>query len=148
MSQLGYIITFMGWTIDGASRRQHSTALDTPAAELFAASTAAAKLVSVRGVLRFASFAVLGHEATPLRCDNDATLLVSQDATSVKRLAYVARRCKFMQELHEETEINMGHVPGTRNPADLMTKYLETKALFVEYAAWMYNCTLEVMRGR
>ena len=145
-SQLGYIITFMGGALDGASRRQHSTAVDTPAAELFAASVAASKLVSVRGALRFASFGTLGHEPTPLWCDNEACLLVSQDATSIKRLAYIARRCKFMQELHEEEEILLGHVPGTRNPADMMTKYMEPKALFVEYAAWMYNCTVEQMR--
>jgi hypothetical protein len=145
-SQLGYIITFMGGALDGASRRQHSTAVDTPAAELFAASVAASKLISVRGVLRFLSFATLGHEPTPLWCDNEATLLVSHDATSIKRLAYIARRCKFMQELEEEGEILLGHVPGDRNPADIMTKYMEPKALFVEYAAWMYNCSVEDMR--
>ena len=147
-SQLGYLITFCGGVIDGVSRRQASTAVDTPAAELFAASTAAAKIVSIKGVLQFLSFGVLGHEQVPLWCDNDATLLVSKEATSIKRLAYVARRCKFMQELHEEQEILLKHVPGTRNPADLMTKYLETKMLFLEYAAWMYNCSVEWMKGR
>ena len=65
-SQLGYIITFMGGALDGAYRRQHSTTIDTPGAELFVASVAASKLVSVRGVMRFLSFETLGHEPAPL----------------------------------------------------------------------------------
>ena len=130
------------------SRRQQSTAIDTPAAELFAASTAAARLVSIRGVHQFVTFGQLATRPTPVWCDNEACCLISQDATSLKRLAYVARRCKFMQELHEMGVIRIMHVPGTRNPADIMTKYVEPKRLFIEYAARIYNCSVEAMLGK
>ena len=96
--------------------------------------------------MQFVTWGMLGVQLSPSWCDNEACLLVLQDATSVKRLAYVARRCKFMQELTEEGVILLKHVPGTANPADLMTKYLETKRVFIEYAAWIYNCSTDLMR--
>ena len=92
-AQLGYNISFAGGSLEASSRRQASTAVDTPAAELFAASTAAAILVLIVSVVKFASFGRL--DTTPVRiwCDNEAAVLVSKDATSIKRLAYIARRC-------------------------------------------------------
>ena len=52
-SQLGYVIMFMGGCIEGVSRRQVSTAIDTTGAELFALSTYASVMIGIHGVLRF-----------------------------------------------------------------------------------------------
>ena len=52
----------------------------------------------------------------------------------------------FMRELDEKGEILLRHIPGTTNPADMMTKYIEPKRLFIEYAAWIYNCTPDLMQ--
>jgi hypothetical protein len=69
-SQLGFVIFLLGAAIEACSRRQHSTALDTACAELFAASSAAAVLIHVQGVFRFLSFGLLGKKPIPLFCDN------------------------------------------------------------------------------
>ena len=47
-----------------------------------------------------------------------------------------------MQELHEEREILLGHVPGMRNPADAMTKHL-AKPDYIPYMMKLYNCKPE-----
>ena len=126
----------------GVSRRQHSVALDTAAAELFAASTCACSLISIAGVLRFASFAELGDHVIPIWCDNDACVTVSRDASSIKRLAYVARRVRFLQELEGHVS-KMHPVPGTANPADAFTKHL-AKPTFKQYMARLYNVSPDV----
>ena len=138
-AQLGYNISLAGGSIDSSSRRQQSTAVDTPAAELYAASACGALLLSVRSIVNFMSFGVLGTEPVRIWCDNEGAVLVSKDATSIKRLAYIARRCRFMQELVTRKVITLLDVPGDANPADALTKHIAPKWLFREYMARIYN---------
>jgi hypothetical protein len=51
--------------MEAVSRRQHSTAVDTAAAEIFAASVTGAVLVSTTSVLDFVSFGALRHQTVP-----------------------------------------------------------------------------------
>jgi hypothetical protein len=146
-SQLGYLIWFMGGVIESVSRRQPSVAIDTAAAELFAASTCAQAILCISDVLMFISFGVLGVDATPLWIDNEACILIAKDATSIKRLAYMARRAAWMRELTDTNHdvrqvVRPLKVDGTANPADALTKYL-SKPIFRAYAARMYNCSEE-----
>lgn len=138
-SQLGYEISLAGGCFDACSKRQHSVAVDTAAAELFAASAAAAHLINITGVLFFISFSVLGHHPVPLWCDNEACVLVTQDASSTKRLAYVARRVRLLQQLQFRGLIDIRKVDGTANPADPLTKSLKQKRAFRDYMARLYN---------
>jgi hypothetical protein len=62
---------------------------------MFAASVAGAVLVSVTSVLTFVSFGVLGHQTVRIWCDNEAAVMAANDASSIKRLAYIARRGWF-----------------------------------------------------
>ena len=57
-------------------------------------------------------------------CDNDAAVLAGSDASSIKRLAYIARRVRFLQELVVRGVVTLLNVPGTANPADMFTKHL------------------------
>ena len=133
--------------IESASRRQPSVAIDTAAAELFAASTCAQAILCISDVLMFLSFGALGIDATPLWIDNEACILIAKDATSIKRLAYMARRAAWMRELTDANHdvrqvVRPLKVDGTANPADALTKYL-SKPAFRAYAARMYNCSEE-----
>ena len=67
----------------------------------------------------------------------------SKDATSVKRLAYIARRCRFLQELSERGDIRLLNVPGTANPADALTKHVSPKSTFRSYMARIYQGNAE-----
>ena len=91
-SQLGYEISFMGGVIEGCSRRQASTAIDTAGAELFAASVCTGVCLPLQAVTNFVTFGVLGMQPIPLWCDNEACILIARDATSIKRVSYMARR--------------------------------------------------------
>ena len=141
-SQLGYSFSIAGGCFEAISRRQHSVALDSAAAETFAASSAAAQLINIRGVLRFITFGVLGDAPVPVWCDNEVCVMVTKDQSSIKRLAYVARRVRFLQELHARGIIEIRKVDGTVNPADALTKYLQPKD-FKRYMDFLYQGTID-----
>ena len=135
-----------GGCMEAVSRRQHSTAVDTAAAEMFAASVAGAVLVSVTSVLTFVSFGVLGHQTVRIWCDNEAAVMAANDASSIKRLAYIARRVRFLQELVTRKIVVLLNIDGKQNPADALTKHIEPKATFRDYMARLYNATASVFR--
>ena len=145
-AQLGYTISLAGGCMEAVSRRQHSTAVDTAAAEMFAASVAGAVLVSVTSVLAFVSFGVLGQQTVRIWCDNEAAVLAANDASSIKRLAYIARRVRFLQELVTRKIVVLLNIDGKQNPADALTKHIEPKATFREYMARLYNTTASLFR--
>ena len=72
--------------------------------------------------------------------------MVSKDASPIKRLAYVARRVRLLQELDAHGIIKLRHVPGTANPADAMTKHLR-RLEYQDYMRVLYNCARESMRA-
>ena len=77
----------------------------------------------------------------------EACILIAKDATSIKRLAYMARRAAWMRELTDTNHdvrqvVRPLKVDGTANPADALTKYI-SKPIFRAYAARMYNCSEE-----
>ena len=145
-SQLGYSICLAGAAFQSISRRQHSVASDVAAAECFAASSCAADLINITGVLRFVSFGVLGDHPVPLWIDNEACVLVATDASSIKRLAYITRRVRLLQELQRLHIIKCLNVPGTANPADVLTKYIR-KAAWRLYIARLYNVCADALRS-
>ena len=61
-----------------------------------------------------------------------------------KRLAYVARRVRLLQELCARDTVRLRNVPGTANPADSLTKNLK-RAEFQEYMRVLYNCDKEAL---
>ena len=72
-------------------------------------------------------------------CDNEAAGCAGNDASSIKRLAYIARRVRFLQELVQRGIIIMKSVPGNTNPADALTKHISPKTHFRELMARLYN---------
>ena len=72
-------------------------------------------------------------------CDNTAAVLAASDATSIKRLAYIARRCRFLQELVASKVIKLLNVPGNVNPADAFTKHISPKQTFKDYMSRVYQ---------
>jgi len=143
-SQLGYELSLAGASFEVVSRRQHSVATNTAAAELFAASSAAAHLINITGVLRFVSFGILGTHPVPVWCDNEACCMIARDASSIKQLSYVARRVRLLQELEARHIVRVLDISGKVNPADMLTKYLD-KATWLKYASYMYNYDLSAL---
>ena len=81
-------------------------------------------------------------------CDNDACCLVTRDASSLKRLAYIARRVRFIQELKARRVISIQNIKGIKNPADVLTKYyLSTWAKQTTYATLLGFTTVSLPIG-
>ena len=68
------------------------------------------------------------------------SLLIASDATSIKRVAYLARRAAFCRELTRPPNATMRplKVDGLANPGDAFTKHL-AKPQFKPYASKIYN---------
>ena len=64
--------------------------------------------------------------------------MVSKDASSLKRLAYVTRRVRMMQELVHRRFVRVLNVPGKANPADPLTKNVD-KLTLRTYMTRLYN---------
>ena len=147
-AQLGYAACLAGGAFESASKRQHSTAVDTAAAEMMAASVSGAVLVHLVGVLCFVTYGVLGMQRVRVWCDNEAAVMAGNDATSIKRLAYIARRVRFLQELVDRGICSLLDVPGEANPADALTKHITPKQLFYDYMARLYNTGVDSFKAQ
>ena len=76
-----------------------------------------------------------------MHCDNEICITVARDASSMKKVSYVARRVRLLQELVERKVIKMVKVSGLANPSDMLTKHL-AKDIFRKYAANLYGAAI------
>jgi hypothetical protein len=88
---------------------------------------------------------LLGKKPIPLFCDNEVAVGVSNAAASIKRIAYIARRASFLQEINGVV-IKILSVPGTANPADIFTKFMKAKEEWYKYCARIYNVAVAQFR--
>ena len=79
-------------------------------------------------------------------CQGEAAVLAAKDASSIKRLAYIARRVRFLQELVVCNIIDILDIDGKENPADALTKHISPKIAFSEYMSRMYNIATALFR--
>ena len=64
-----------------------------------------------------------GHP-TPVLCDNLATVLLSENNTTSKRMKHIATRIAFLRENVEARKVMLIHVSTTEQIADIFTKPL------------------------
>ena len=64
-----------------------------------------------------------------------------QPTASAKRLPFVVRRVRLLQELRDRGVVNVLKVSGIANPADALTKHLKVKETFRTYMARLYQCS-------
>ena len=62
--------------------------------------------------------------AVPVFCDNRSAVMLSESATSSKRLKHVATRIAFLREMVEAGEIILIWIPSSDQLADIFTKPL------------------------
>ena len=132
----GHLTMLNGGILTWTSRRQHSTSLSSTEAETFAAASAAAEVMWLRGLL--AELGLAQGEATCLWCDNSGAVAIGNDAGSLGRSKHIARRARFLTEALGSGVIRVRHVAGTWQLADVLTKPLE-KRRFVTLTEHMMN---------
>ena len=85
-----------GGAIITISSRQHLTAPDMHAKEVFAAGTVMHKIVPIRGLLT--EWRVHQDRPTPTYIDSASTIFVAQSRGAVKKSAWIRRRAEVLQE--------------------------------------------------
>ena len=121
-STTGYLIMLAGAAILAKSVRQHCITMSSCEAELVALCDAAIELLHVVEVVSF-----LGHEistAVEINTDSKAAFDLCHRFTTSANSRHVDRKMFKVRELRGAGRVNVRHIPGETNPADLFTKIL------------------------
>jgi hypothetical protein len=118
----GYIVMMGGGPIAWASKQQNVIALSTAEAEYIALSFASRQTLWLRSLSSELSFSQ--PSASPVFCDNRAAIYSARDPTSHSRLKHIDLRFHFIRHIVNGRLIDVFHIPGTSNIADLLTKGL------------------------
>jgi hypothetical protein len=140
----GHLIMFNAGVLAWTSKKQPSTALSSTEAEIFAAASATAEVLWLRGLL--GEMGLVQLLPTTLWVDNSGAVAVAGDAGSIGRSRHIVRRSYFMIEAHRSGAIRARGITGDGQAADVLTKPLP-RSRFVMLRDFMMNIVNRV-RGR
>ena len=138
----GYIIECGGGPIAWSSKQQAIVALSSCEAEYLSCSYCARQIVWLRSL--FLELGFPQPTATILHCDNQGTVACSHDPHSHSRMKHIDIRAHFIRDCVNDKVINITHIPGIENPADLLTKPLD-KAI---HRKWLQRIRLDIDQSK
>ena len=121
-STSGCIIDFASGPVVWFSRRQPVVALSTTEAEYIAASAVAREVIWVRRLLNEIQHQCV--EPTVLYVDNRSTIQLCKYPSSVRSTKHIETRFHFIREKVESNELQVEHIAGEDQLADICTKIL------------------------
>ena len=121
----GHTIEIGNATIHAMSGQHHATTLATSDAELYEISRGVAALIGFRQFMT--EIGVPQDRPSRCNCDNMGVVLKANSNLSDKRSPYMKRRTSFVQEAQISGEIDVVHIPGEENRANILTKALAYK---------------------
>jgi len=124
----GWVVTRAGGAISWASQRQRSTALSSMEAEFMAASEAAKEAAWLEKLIT----ALNDHVTEPptLRCDNLGAVSLVYDPKYHAKSKHIDIRYMFIRnDLIAQNRLKVEHIPGSDQPADILTKQLPVEAM-------------------
>jgi hypothetical protein len=119
----GFIIQCGGGPISWSSKQQPLVALSTCEAEYLACTHCACHIIWLHSL-----FHKLGiSQTTPsiLYCDNQGTVACTHDPHAHSKMKHIDIRLHFIRSCVNQHIIDIYHIPGVENPADLLTKPLD-----------------------
>jgi hypothetical protein len=125
-STSGVVCMHMDGPVSWSSQRQRSVALSTTEAELIAASEAAKEVIWLSRLLK----EITTVTTSVLYVDNLSTIKLIKNPVYHKRSKHVEVRHFFVREKVADGVLNVEHVSGTEQLADILTKPLP-RATFV-----------------
>lgn len=122
----GYAWSLGSGVVSWAARKQKTVAASSCEAEYMAAFESAQECIWLRAL-----FMLIGHrevtmEPTPILCDNNAAINLSEDPTLHARVKHVDIKYHFLRERVQSKEICVRYINTKYNVADLFTKALAT----------------------
>lgn len=135
-STTGYTFFFMGNLISWKSKLQPILATSTHESELIALNIAAQEAIWIRNLIQELNCAISGKDeplkATSILCDNLGTVHTSSNPVSSGRSKHIDMRYLKIREYQSSSQLEVRHIEGTNNVADMFTKPL-VRDPFVKY---------------
>ena len=126
-STSGSTVNVLGCNVVSTARTQGTLALSSGEAELYAIGQGVSEALFVRSMLLESKLAkkvsVIAHT------DSTAGKSMATRFGTGKKIKHVELRFLYVQNLVQMGLLRMAKIEGTRNPADLMTKYVATDVL-------------------
>ena len=121
-STTGHIFYYSDSPITWCSTKQETVALSSCEAEFMAATEAAKQAIWLRELLE----EIVGekNEKVTILIDNKSAIALTKNPVFHGRSKHIHRRYHFIRECVEKDLINVKHVPGVEQRADILTKAL------------------------
>jgi hypothetical protein len=118
----GFVIECAGAPIAWSSKQQAVVALSSCEAEYLACAHCARELVWLRTLFNELGFTQ--NQPTILFCDNKGTVSCTHDPHSHSQMKHIDIRAHFIRDCVNSRFIDVHHIPGVENTADVLTKPL------------------------
>ena len=118
----GYIIECANGPLTWSSKQQVVVALSSCEAEYLACSHCARQVLWLRSLFEELGFPQ--KHPTPMYCDNQGTVACTHDPQAHSRMKHIDIRSHFIRDCVNYRLVDVHHIPGIENPADLLTKPL------------------------
>jgi hypothetical protein len=136
----GYVIECGSGPIAWSSKQQLTVAASTCEAEYVSCAHCAQEIIWLRALLDELGFPQ--KHASPLLCDNKGTVACTHDPHSHSRMKHIDITEHFIRDCVNRGVIDVQHIPGTQNPADLLTKPLAKPT----HEKWLNRIRLDIQQ--
>lgn len=118
-STTGYAYTFGGTAICWVSKLQKIVSLSSCEAEYVAVTEATKEMIWLQSFLE-----ELGHDQGKgvLYCDSKSAIDLAKNPVYHARTKHIHRRYHFIRSALEDEMLVLEKIPGSKNPADMLTK--------------------------
>lgn len=120
----GYAWSLGSGAISWAAHKQKTITASSCKAEYMAAFESAQECIWLRSLLKGIGHAEAASHATPILCDNNAAINLSEDPTLHSCVKHVDIKYHFLRERVQSDEICIRYINTKYNVADLFTKAL------------------------
>ena len=121
-STTGHLFCLGETPVTWCSQKQDTVALSSCEAEFMAATEAAKQAIWLQDLVSEITGKKI--EKTLIRVDNKSAIALAKNPVFHRRSKHIAKRFHFIREKVEQNEIDVEHVPGTEQKADILTKAL------------------------
>ena len=138
-STTGHVFYLNESPITWCSRKQEIVALSSYEAEFMAAIEAAKQAIWLQELLG----EIVGKECKKItiRVDNRSAIALTENLVFHGRSKHIHRRFHFIREFVEDDQVEVEHVPGSEQRADILTKSLG-RIKFVEMRSLIGVCEM------
>ena len=125
-STTGYVFTVGTTAVSWMSQVQKIVTLSTTEAEYVAVTEASKEMIWLQGLLTELGFK---QEKNVLHSDSQSAIHLAKNSAFHSRTKHIALRYHFIRSLLEDDVLKLEKIPGSKNPADMLTKTVTVQKL-------------------